>query len=210
MPPNEKRTDLAGRVEMVGSTEEDRPDLVVHAVDDTGKVLATAKVGAGGEFKLPQAASAKAARVLIGPSDSDPVERAEDFVAYRVQDFSKLLGDPIRLPGDRWRPWLWATRCVSGRVRRCFPFPWLIDHLRETAIADVLGHVRLPVGPPIPHPLRCSPVCQGVIEVFRRTCCCEPIRLPDPPIDIEWPPRPIPIRDRGSGRTRRRSRRSIG
>jgi hypothetical protein len=43
------------------------------------------------------------------------------------------------------------------------------------------------------HPYRCATVCQGIVEVYRRTCCCEPPIIFDPgdivdgPV-VDWPP----------------------
>ncbi len=53
-------------------------------------------------------------------------------------------------------------------------------------------------------PMRCAPVCQGTIEVFRRTCCCEPWIVHDPRFDelirdlediVRVAPEPIPLPD---------------
>jgi hypothetical protein len=55
----------------------------------------------------------------------------------------------------------------------------------------------------LPH--RCDDICDGIVEVYKRVCCCPPIviddlripeieipiPIPDPPV-IAWPPRPDP------------------
>ena len=100
-----------------------------------------------------------------------------------------------------WKAWWGFVTCVTGSVRRCRPiWDWYVDNLRKFAtlsnssrlttglvenssaavrerprrkaslnsIRDALRAVdvtRL-------RPLRCQVVCNGTVEVYRRTCCC--------------------------------------
>ena len=191
---------IAGRLELVGrSADEDAPRLSVSVIDANGKKLATAAIDADGSFSLPARARNVAARAFIGPADLDPDEEPDRFLRYRVGDLERQLEiGPLAVPVDRWRPWLWWS-CVSGSVRRCFPFPHWLD---DIVVRDI-GQVRTAIGDLSPleplsiiYPWRCSTVCQGRVEVYRRTCCCEPPIIFEPPEDlpVEWPEEP-PIPD---------------
>lgn len=187
--------------------------LIVQGRD--GKRLATAKVEADGGFTLPSRARDVGARVLIGPAGGDPDEAGERFVSYRLGDFERLVeAGVIGLPEDRWRPILF-WHCVSGSVRRCYPFPHWLDDVIASREATIRAGALRDLSPLTPSsiifPWRCSTVCQGVVEVYRRTCCCEPpivwpmdpelewpeklppIPIPDPPWPIDWPPDPGPV-----------------
>lgn len=88
---------------------------------------------------------------------------------------------------------LTSLRDSSSAVARRFSA--LSDH------AIAVGQLR-------PHlPYRCEVVCDGIVEVYRRTCCCKPWIVDDPrlpelvdilerfppwPPEIKWPPRPGP------------------
>lgn len=210
-----KGRSIAGRLELVGrKPDETAPALALVVVDAGGKRVATAKVQDDGAFTLPARARDPGARVLIGPADADPEERGARFVSYRFGDFERLVElGPIALPENRWRPILF-WHCVSGSVRRCYPFPHWLDDLRVSGLS--LGPASVgslsPVTPAsIVFPWRCGTVCQGLVEVYRRTCCCEPpiiwpephppivwpddppIPIPDPPWPVPWPPDPGPI-----------------
>lgn len=190
---------IAGRLELVGrKPEEEAPALALTVIGRDGKRLATAAVDREGGFSLPTRVRDAGARVLIGPADGDPDEPPERFLSYRFGDFERLLElGALHLPEDRWRPILF-WHCVSGSVRRCFPFPHWLD---EVAIGGAslrlggLGELRPILPSSIMFPWRCSTVCQGVVEVYRRTCCCQPPFFPPEP-PIHWPKfPPIPIPD---------------
>lgn len=204
---------IAGRLELVGRrADEEAPRLAVSVIDAAGKRLATTNIETDGSFSLPARARSVGARAYIGPADLDPEEEPDRFLRYRIGDLERQIEiGSIAVPIDRWRPWLWWN-CVSGSVRRCFPFPhWL----HEIAVGDV-GTIRAAVGDLSPveplrilYPWRCGTVCQGLVEIYQRTCCCEPpiileppdlpvewpeeVPIPDPPIpDPPWPPEPDP------------------
>lgn len=129
-------------------------------------------------------------------------------------------------------------RCVDGSVTVCRPFPGFIDELlvkearftskifeRGEALsfepeaeldARMLAKASdavLPAAKPALTLRRCEVVCDGVVEVYRRRCCCEPWVIEDPRLDdllrrlvellrerpkIKWPfppPPPDPIFD---------------
>jgi hypothetical protein len=187
----------------------DRPDLEIHAIGADDKVLATAKVDDEGQFALPTAAGDKAARIAITSAGADPTDAATKTLSYRIADARALL-DAGEIPISKAviDHLLWRFACVSGSVRRCYPWRPFIDELIASTAASVIRPLALSRSASasrlidtslidarlfIP-PYRCSPVCQGTIEVYRRTCCCQPPIFIDPdeivqgPID--WPPPP--------------------
>ncbi|HUW17577.1 MAG TPA: hypothetical protein VMW94_10910, partial [Actinomycetes bacterium] len=201
-----KTAGLSGRIELVGDeAREERPAVAVHAVAADGKVVGSAKVTADGRFTLPASALDSASHVVIGDASADPSVGGDQFLGYRVEEARELFkGEVLRLPEGAWRPWFGYTQCVSGSVRRCFPYWHLIDHLQASASIGALATLSAKtsaaklidvsrVDPAnVFHPYRCATVCQGIVEVYRRTCCCEPPIIIDPgdiydgPID--WPP----------------------
>jgi hypothetical protein len=107
-------------------------------------------------------------------------------------DFRKIIQDDLNLAiaGRIWQPWLVFRRCVSGNVRRCFPFLHVIDDILVIKNLARVSAVQKSVGfrPLARYPfLRCSPICFGTVEVYRRTCCCNPPFVIDPddlPIEV--------------------------
>lgn len=200
-----KGTGFSGRVELVGADQrEDRPALAVHAVTADGKVAGTAKVAANGRFTLPAGALEKAARLVIGDASADPLAEGDRFIGYRVEEARQLFkADVLYIPESHWGQLFWQIQCVSGSVRRCFPWWSLVDHLLSYASISTIAATSSKanrnlvdvsmIDPAIlTHPFRCARVCQGVVEVYRRTCCCEPPIIIDPgdifDTPVEWPP----------------------
>ena len=200
---------IKSRVELEGLRDGDpAPDLAVRLTDSGGRVIATVAVGKDGAFQVSGATLDKAARVLIGPAEADLSDRAA-FRGYDPEHFRSAVEAGIAISKTRWSKWLQWTRCVGGSVRRCFPKPWIVDLLTarlepipafarlnpaERHLADPL----VTIGPFFP---KCSPVCHGVVEVYRRRCCCHPIVVFDPRIpeiirELEdFPPIPYPEPD---------------
>jgi hypothetical protein len=179
--------------------DRERPRLALHAVDDTGGVIETVSVDEEGSFPVTGAFGEKAARVLIGPADASADAR-RTFYALPADEFRSLVkaGTEIAIAGRVWQRWFFFRRCVSGTVRRCFPFGFVIDDLIVSRRLDALAAVRRVAGlrPLAPFPfVRCSPVCFGTVEVYRRVCCCTPppwfeppLRIPEFPPDFPFPP----------------------
>lgn len=205
---------IGGRLELIRkSPDEEAPRLQIVVRGAGDKSLATAAVGEDGSFSLPARVRDEAARAYIGPADLDPADEPDRFLVYRLGDLERQLElGPLPIPIDRWWPW-WHWTCVSGSVRRCFPFPhWLSELAVNASIKQAtisrfggsgagasLGGGVSALSPLLPEqilfPWRCGTVCQGVVEVYRRICCCQPpviLEPPDPPIVWEEPPIPIP------------------
>ncbi len=214
---------IKGRLEFVGFTDDDEaPRLEVRLLDGDGKTVETAQIGDGGAFDLSAAQLEKAERVLIGPAEADPTSADRGvFREYSADRFmASIESGTLAIAEAAWKKWIFWFRCVSGSVRRCYPKPWIIDTLisraeltpfvRSAQLSTGNLGERLSLADPAPTfagraslpslqlwPWRCSPVCHGVVEVYRRRCCCPPIVIFDPRIPeiIEWledPPFPIP------------------
>ncbi len=196
-----KSSGLAGRIELVGAaTGSERPALAVHALAADGKVVGTAKVAADGRFSLPANQLDRAARVVIGDAAADPAADGGRFIGYRVDDALEIFkGGALNLPEASWGPLYGIIECVSGSVARCFPWYPLVEYLQaSTSIATRFALdssarsaslIDLSVIDPgiVFHPYRCATVCQGIVEVYRRTCCCEPPIIIDPGDLVDGP-----------------------
>lgn len=205
---------------------EDRPEIIIQAVNKDMKPLHTSKVDAQGHFDLPDSALKEAHRIIIGP-DPEGRDVTENRLIYRPRQFSQLIekSDVLNIASRYWRNWFFITTCVTGSVRHCFPHPWVVwDFVKQAALplaqsskvllkSSVMSRKSLALDRimapetvyPLPH--FCEVICDGVVEVYRRTCCCTPWviedpRLPDLLIDLEdllrpipeiqWPPIPMP------------------
>ena len=226
----DSKAQVNARLTLTGFTDADTfPDMSVYALDRSGRPIEVSQVDGEGQFDLSDKAIKAAYRISVGPTveSLEEIERSA-FTTYRPQQFIDALrsGGILDIPQKDWLRWLFVRRCVSGSVKRCFPYPWYINRLvARTQTAQVLNASALQRGVTgaafeqvndariaFPndytlYPFRCEVVCDGVVEVYRRTCCCTPWIIYDPRIpelineledlvaelpEIEWPPRPQP------------------
>ncbi|MEJ2652612.1 MAG: hypothetical protein P8173_12670 [Gammaproteobacteria bacterium] len=216
------------RIELVDFGEGDATEeLAVYALDRAENILEMSPVDPKGYFKLPPEVLAKASHVLIGPK----IERLqgsdkEIFARFRVTQFTKVLEarSVIEIAKSDWYKWWKIRRCVSGNVKHCYPWPILIkQYIDQIAWSVPLQSIGKAVSsslaksmadaviakPPISSkwPPHCGIVCDGLVEVYRRTCCCRPWTIYDPrlqeligqlekyltyPPIRKWPPHPDP------------------
>lgn len=181
-----------GRLELDGFEAEEWPDLTVEAVDSRGEVLEDATVKEG-RFSL-SVDPGKVERVRIRGGEGAPL-------TYRRQDFERLLeSGRLRIARPVWHRWWSVSRCVSGTVERCFPYPWVVDELIDwrDGVGALMPVTEVELGPSMPIlprlPVPCRPVCQGLVEVYHRRCCCHPVEIPDDVFEIpeDFPRGPIP------------------
>ena len=184
------------------------PDVEVSAFDREGNCLAAVSVDEDGAFRLPADALKKAHRVRIGPA-GDAAEDAPSstFLTYRAVDFAATLETGILDVGRKvWEGWYFHYRCVSGTVSRCRRSSWWYVELARAArrplpsprptiffsrkmatVAQRRALARIPaavgVDDLVLRPVRCSPICLGTVEVYRRVCCCEPWVFRDPRLE---------------------------
>ena len=218
------------RIELSGFTPEDTPpEMTVYALDRSGKPIESSRVDGKGQFELSDKAVKASHRIAIGPSVEDlgEVERTA-LTVYRPQQFVEILQTTsvFDIPQKDWLQWFYFKFCVSGSVKRCYPYPWYINQLvARTNVMQAISassiqtastrfttgqlsdaQLARPSDFTIP-PFRCEVVCDGIVEVYRRVCCCTPWIVYDPRTpelikeledlvfevpDLPWPPRPQP------------------
>lgn len=182
------------------------PSLVVHATDAALRPIASARVDERGGYALPEEVLAKATYVAIAAAEEKvEVLRRDAAILYRPDQYRGLLkagGDTIEVARQRWELLVpLFRRCVAGHVRRCHWWPWF-TLAQEIAVSAAKAAVPLraslaqsaAIGPALSAadairqplrsllPVRCAPVCEGLVEVYQRTCCWWPIIIQDPRI----------------------------
>lgn len=221
--PNERR--LKAKIELIEKTAEDvRPNMAVYIVDRGLKIIEKIPVSEAGDFDFPEALPREAARVILGPlaENLEEIPR-EEQIAWRAADFVSIVRDKklLELAKRDWSKWLYRKYCVSGHIKKCYPvfcdFPPLFETPKQfkKAKAPDAAKEMLDLSKLLPENLgkcfrRCKTICEGSVEVYRRTCCCPPFIVYDPRIpgiiaelekkvaripdinDIQWPPRPEP------------------
>jgi len=217
------------RIELIGITPEDKqPEMAVYAVNRSFKPIEVSAVDSKGRFSLSQKALDKADLVVFGPKVKDLAGVKKDTLSiYRVSQFKQILTTKaiFEFPRVDWFKWFLTKYCVSGSVTHCRPWPWFITKLLQkaditleklitpvaapldptkekpvAAISDVI--IDKPLKPFFPRRYWCNKVCDGLVEVYRRTCCCYPWIIYDPRLpelieELErlipkWPPIPGP------------------
>jgi hypothetical protein len=117
----------------------------------------------------------------------------------------------IMIPRERWWSLLSETICVAGDVRKCRPWFLAPTYRKLRPLPAKLGvQLRAEVASPfdlsassIVLPFRCLPLCDGVVEIHERVCCCPTVDwrdlidrlrdlLDDLPVLVRWPDPPIP------------------
>jgi hypothetical protein len=193
---------VKSQLNLVGLKEgQEAPSITVSAVGRDGKRLHVAKVDDKGNFEMPSEVLKAAHRIVIGPSE----ERAADLsniLRYRPAQFEELLrGGPINISTRIWEKWIYFLTCVTGRVRLCRRPIWWYQDLFELAtettphiaklspavktasiVSERIASLRpaRSIDELIVLPFRCATICNGTVEVFRRTCCCRPWVIDDP------------------------------
>ncbi len=152
----------------------------------------------------------KGTQVAIGPDVKNPGSiNPESLLRYRFDDVIDIWRERgVFLPEDRWTVLFSEIVCVSGRVRKCRPW-WYdliatpVTTLSRRSAVQSLSPVQDYAG--LLFPRWCVPLCDGIVEVWERKCCCHHPwldidslldRLRDlldrVPIEIDWPFPPEP------------------
>lgn len=181
--------------------DEEAPKLVFHAVTRDGEILESVSASDGDAIRLSDAAMS-ADTVVVLSAEIEP-NQANLKEGYRLSTAQLAraaeVSGTLALSPSRWRPLLPFGICVDGSVRKCWWWPiyWKAAKTRvarspvsgaSVAIAasnTVLG--AAPTRSVLPGPLQvrqCRPVCEGIVEVYERTCCCWPIIVPPVIVDI--------------------------
>lgn len=185
---------------------ESPPTVALYQLDRSGTPEAKVAVADDGVLHVPKGIEQKAVLLALGPDLDAPSDLdRSSLLMLDAADAVRLWRQRpvVELPRLRWTPWWYPIVCVSGTVRKCWFRPPVLPPIP-------------PIWPPrfqIPDlffpPVHCAPLCNGVVEVHERVCCCDwweivpripeliPEILPDPPfpdpIPDPWPgPRPLP------------------
>ena len=181
---------------------ETRPEIAVYAVDASFNPIHTAKVDEKGNFDLPEDKLNQAKMVVVGPySDNFESLDKRSLAKYRVSHFQEMVkaGTGLEISKIHWADWLHITYCVDGSVSHCYPYPWILKELYlQSALETISSSFRsssvtgssvarassileqiLPRGISPFIRYRCEIVCDGFVEVYRRTCCCRPWIIDD-------------------------------
>ncbi len=147
--------------------KEETPKLALYLIEQGGAPRKLSSIEGERFTADPKWEKMPDAVIGIGPDVDDvALLKSGTLLKYRVIDVLDdwRRGAILQLPPDWWRGWLFPLRCVSGRVRKCWP---------------ILGPIHTPIGlPHLPRLIqRCWPICNGVVEVYERTCCCHWIHI---------------------------------
>lgn len=181
------------RISLIDRQEGDeQPNFTLYALDRSGETLATAAVDDEGQFDLSSKALEKAHRIVLGPEGEDVTEvENERLVRFRPDHFRQILDEQngvVEIPRTDWLTWIPLRRCISGSVSHCYPWPFVVTDLvaRSTRGLQLTAAPRtLQAQALLPRQIQptvlslCKPVCDGLVEVYRRICCCEPWILDD-------------------------------
>lgn len=209
------RLHLAGQ-----KPNEERPNIVVTAVSREGKPLHVAPVDEQGNFDMPADVLKEARLILVGPATEDQEAVDPDtFLRYRPRQFEQLIREgTLTIPSSVWKKWFLFIHCVTGTVKLCRRRPWWFAELGALATAPQL-ELKQSISAPkfslraettgqisaatsisdlINFPFRCQVICNGTVEVYRRTCCCQPWIIEDPRLpelirELEEIARQIPV-----------------
>lgn len=183
------------------------PDLAFFVLGRDGEVIERFDVQDGGQFQLDESSLEKARRVVLAPRVEElgniPADQRLEFRPEEIRE--RIVGERLELPHKWWCNLIKIRICVDGRVEHCRPTPWWWRNLQESLLPRVRPELRIealsptlrrPIGLPgrdlqttgpsltatqlFPH--RCEPICEGLVEVYQRTCCCRPWILHDPRI----------------------------
>jgi len=152
---------------------EQAPNVALYAIDMRGVAQ---KIVAASEGKLDlghHPSESIKGTIALGPDVADPSTLAasllQKFSAEQVLSAWERSA-AIQVAAQWWRRWLPITICLTGQVSKCFPI--IFDPkplLRNLALARI----------PFPRPEFCTPICNGVVEIWESECCCFPFLLAD-------------------------------
>jgi hypothetical protein len=125
--------------------------------------------------------------VALGPDVEDFKNLpGESLTTYRVEQTGELWRKQgLVLPRDIWDRFHFHFVCVTGTVRKCRPWFWdLLADVRLTPMFELAQVARIKpitaeLQPHILFPINCQPLCDGIVEVYERECCCRRIHIPD-------------------------------
>ena len=199
-------------VAFVGLGANDKaPPTALYSLDANGAPVAKLASVDNGKLSL-DSDKLKGLQVAVGPDVDDPKTLdPKSLLRFRadqvIADWQRI---GLQIPKDRWPIFLGELVCVSGHVKKCRPWWW--DLVIANPVVTKLGVQRrllpgsltdLSASATLRIPYSCQPVCDGIVEIFERDCCCPVIDwwdlvgklrdvLKQIPAEINWPVPPIP------------------
>lgn len=147
--------------------------------------------------------------VALGPDVEDfkalPADRLAFYRVAQVIELWRQRG--LVLARGIWDRFHFHYTCVTGTVRKCRPWFWellgdvQLAPLFERAQVARIKPITAELQPHLLYPLSCQPLCDGIVEIYERECCCQHIHIPDlldrlrDILDILPIPLPDPIPD---------------
>lgn len=160
-----------------------RPALSIHALDESGTILATSQVDESGTFSIDDAAVAKARRVAVTARGANPA--TDTAVLFRPDALRRTIAaGVVAIAAPDWLGFLSIERCIDATIRHCHPSSHLVGEVMSYVSTLTTAVQVADVALLRPVHRRCAPICEGAVEVYRRTCCCRPI-IVDPPVIID-------------------------
>ncbi|NQV60472.1 MAG: hypothetical protein HQ502_12435 [Alphaproteobacteria bacterium] len=157
---------------------EEAPDVALYRLSPDGKAAEKLAVAKQGTLELHADWQDKAVNLALGPNVDKLAElRGVQFLQVRaaqaIPEWKKTK--VIEVPRHLWPLWLWERVCVAGEVEHCIRWPSLFDGLSDISRRPVIG-------PPIRLPgfKHCHPICDGIVEIYERVCCCHLPVIIDP------------------------------
>lgn len=179
--PNEKPVELP--VTFVGlAAGEQAPRFAAYQLNSAGRPVRKLGSYDGKTLKIDGGAVGS---VAFGPDVEDFKDLPkESLVSYRVaQKIDLWRKQGVVLPQDVWNRFHFLFACVSGTVRKCRPWFWdLIDDIRlrpmfELAQVPRIRPITVDLQPHLLFPVSCQPLCDGIVEIYERECCCPHIHI---------------------------------
>lgn len=180
--PFEKPIDLS--VTFVGLEQgEQAPQFAAYQVNTAGQPVRKLGKYDGKALKIDVG---DAGVIALGPDVEEfKTLPKESLVSYRVdQKIDLWQKQGVVLPRDIWGRFHFHFVCVTGTVRKCRPWYWELIERVELAPMFKLAQVArvkpitADLRPHIHFPFSCQPLCDGIIEIYERECCCHHIHIP--------------------------------
>ena len=211
--------DRSLEIKFLGGTEKDQqPKVALYSVEKG--VVRKVKSIEGNKIMLSELVRyVKEGTMAFGPDVDEKEISRETLSTFRPQKLNEWAATGLIDIGPKWRDWIFPFVCVHGDVHKCRP--WWIDiaatrnvfasSFRTTAKIEPRAFAPSTFSPAseiaMPHfPMLCAPICNAIVEVYQKTCCCHwppiDIEIVDwlrewiekfPPIPVDsWPPGPFP------------------
>jgi len=188
------------------------PVVALYQLDLSGRAVKKIAVADDSGLRLPGDLAKEAELIALGPDVEDLTQlNKETLQLYRAEEIVPQWeeADRIDIPRLRWLPWWEYLVCLTGNVKKCwFNSPFLPPIVQPGLTAPF----QLDLAPNYFPLLKCAPLCNGVVEIYERVCCCDwweiipripdltpeliPFPFPDPdpgPLIPEIPPRLAPF-----------------